>query len=52
VCTGLHELGNIAHAPGRSLTGDVDKERVAGDDEANLHLRQTYREPWVYPATE
>jgi predicted dehydrogenase len=49
ISTSLCELGNISQKLGRSLTWDADKERVAGDEEANRLLRRAYREPWVYP---
>ncbi|MBM3735604.1 MAG: Gfo/Idh/MocA family oxidoreductase [Acidobacteria bacterium] len=42
-------LANLSLQLGRSLTWDVAKGRVAGDDEANRLLRRPYRKPWVHP---
>jgi predicted dehydrogenase len=42
-------LANLSQKLGRSLTWDVEKGRVANDDEANKLLRRPYREPWVHP---
>jgi predicted dehydrogenase len=44
-------LANLSMKLGRSLTWDAEKQRVAGDDEANRLLRRPYRAPWVHPAT-
>jgi predicted dehydrogenase len=35
---------------GRDLKWDLEKGRIAGDDEANALLRRPYREPWAHPA--
>jgi predicted dehydrogenase len=42
-------LANRSLKLGRSLTWDAEKQRVAGDEEANKLLRRPYREPWVHP---
>lgn len=42
-------LANLSMKLGRSLTWDAEKQRIAGDDEANKLLRRPYREPWVHP---
>lgn len=42
-------LANLSMKLGRSLTWDAQKQRVAGDDEANRLLRRPYRKPWVHP---
>jgi predicted dehydrogenase len=42
-------LANLSLKLGRSLTWDADKQRVAGDDEANKLLRRPYRAPWRHP---
>ena len=34
---------------GRGVEWDGKKERIVGDEEANLLLRREYRRPWVYP---
>ncbi|HYK91866.1 MAG TPA: Gfo/Idh/MocA family oxidoreductase [Acidobacteriota bacterium] len=47
-CTLLH-LGNWSYRLGRTLNFDPEKEMVIGDDEANLKLKGTFREPYVVP---
>ncbi len=42
ICT----IGAIALRLGRKLRWDPDRERFAGDDEANRMLFRPYREPW------
>ncbi len=42
-------LANLSMQLGRSLTWDAEKQRIAGDDEANKLLSRPYREPWVHP---
>ncbi len=42
-------LANLALQTGRTLTWDAEKQRIAGDDEANHLLRRPYRAPWVHP---
>ncbi|MGH9718631.1 MAG: Gfo/Idh/MocA family protein [Bryobacteraceae bacterium] len=42
-------LANMAMKLGRTLTWDAEKQRIAGDDEANRLLRRPYRQPWVHP---
>ncbi len=42
-------LANLALQTGRTLTWDAEKQRIAGDDEANQLLRRPYRAPWVHP---
>lgn len=50
VSTALCLFGNIAQQVGRTLSWDADKERFAGDEEADRLLRREYRKPWAYPA--
>ena len=45
-------LANLSCDLGRSLTWDVEKGRVVGDDEANKRLARPYRAPWVHPDPE
>jgi predicted dehydrogenase len=45
-------LANLALQTGRTLTWDAEKQRIAGDDEANQLLRRPYRAPWVHPEPE
>jgi len=45
-------LANLALETGRTLTWDAEKQRIAGDDEANQLLRRPYRAPWVHPEPE
>ena len=40
-------LGNLSTRLGRSLTWDAERERIAGDDEANALLTKAYRRPWT-----
>jgi predicted dehydrogenase len=40
-------LGNLSTRLGRSLTWDAERERIAGDDEANALLTKAYRKPWT-----
>jgi predicted dehydrogenase len=50
-CTLVH-LANASYRLGRSLMFDPENERVIGDDEANILLRdgdRGYREPYVVP---
>jgi predicted dehydrogenase len=42
-------LANLAMQLNRTLTWDVERQRVVGDDEANRLLRRPYRQPWVHP---
>jgi predicted dehydrogenase len=42
-------LANLAQKLGRTLQWDAQKERIAGDEEANRLLRRPYRGPWVHP---
>jgi len=43
-------LANLALRLNRTLTWDAERQRVAGDEEANRLLRRSYRGPWVHPA--
>src|SRR5262249_41300324 len=43
----LPHLANPSYRLGRTLQFDPAPEQVIGDDEANLLLRGTYREPFV-----
>lgn len=45
-------LANHAMQLGRTLTWDVAKGLVKGDDEANKLLRRPYRGPWLHPEPE
>ena len=45
-------LANLALQTGRTLTWDAEKQRIAGDEEANELLRRPYRTPWVHPEPE
>jgi len=45
--TTLVHLANASYRLGRTLRFDPAKEEVIGDDEANLLLRGTYRDPYV-----
>jgi predicted dehydrogenase len=45
-------LANLALQTGRTLTWDAEKQRIAGDDEANQLLHRPYRAPWVHPEVE
>ncbi|HXI41462.1 MAG TPA: Gfo/Idh/MocA family oxidoreductase [Bryobacteraceae bacterium] len=45
-------LANLALQTGRTLTWDAEKQRIAGDDEANQLLRRPYRAPWAHPEPE
>jgi predicted dehydrogenase len=45
-------LANLALQTGRTLTWDAEKQRIAGDEEANQLLRRPYRAPWVHPEPE
>ena len=45
-------LANLAMKTGRTLTWDAEKQRIAGDEEANQLLRRPYRAPWVHPEPE
>ncbi|HVR73116.1 MAG TPA: Gfo/Idh/MocA family oxidoreductase [Planctomycetota bacterium] len=45
--TTICNIGAIAMRLGRKLRWDPEKERFAGDDEANRMLFRTYREPWT-----
>src|SRR5208282_1486888 len=49
ISTTLVHLANASYRLGRSLKFDPATEQVLGDDEANLLLRGTYREPYVVP---
>ena len=42
-------LANLAQQTGRTLTWDVQNQRIAGDDTANKLLHRPYRKPWVHP---
>jgi predicted dehydrogenase len=42
-------LANLALKLGRTLEWDAERQRVAGDDEANALLRRPYRAPWLHP---
>ena len=42
-------LANVAMDLGRTITYDLRSRKVAGDREANLRLRQAYRQPWKHP---
>ena len=42
-------LANISMQLGRTLAWDAQKEVIAGDEEANLLLRRSYRKPWIHP---
>jgi len=45
-------LANMSMKLGRTLAWDVEKQRIAGDDEANRLLARPYRQPWVHPEPE
>jgi predicted dehydrogenase len=45
-------LANLAMKTGRTLAWDAEKQRIAGDEEANRLLRRPYRQPWVHPDPE
>ena len=45
-------LANLSMKTGRTLTWDVDKQRIAGDEDANRLLRRPYRQPWVHPEAD
>ena len=45
-------LANLALQTGRTLSWDAEKQRIAGDEEANQLLRRPYRAPWVHPEVE
>jgi predicted dehydrogenase len=42
-------LANLAMKTGRTLAWDAEKQRIAGDEEANRLLQRPYRQPWVHP---
>lgn len=42
-------LANLSMQLGRTLTWDVAKQQVVGDEEANKLLRRPYRKPWAHP---
>jgi len=42
-------LANLAMKTGRTLTWDAEKQRIAGDEEANRLLQRPYRQPWIHP---
>ena len=42
-------LANLSMKLGRSLTWDLEKQQVVGDEDANKLLRRPYRAPWVHP---
>ena len=42
-------LANHALQLGRTLTWDAERQRIAGDEEANKLLRRSYRKPWIHP---
>jgi predicted dehydrogenase len=42
-------LANLAMKAGRTLVWDSQKQRIAGDEDANALLRRPYRKPWVHP---
>jgi predicted dehydrogenase len=42
-------LANLAMKAGRTLVWDAQKQRIAGDEDANALLRRPYRKPWVHP---
>jgi predicted dehydrogenase len=43
-------LGNLSCDVGRSFKWDAEKQRIAGDDDANKLLVRPYRAPWQHPA--
>ena len=45
-------LANNALRLCRTLTWDLEKQRVVGDEEANQLLRRPYRQPWSHPEPE
>ncbi len=45
-------LANLSMKTGRTLTWDADKQRIAGDEDANRLLRRPYRQPWVHPEAD
>lgn len=47
--TNMSLLAMVSARLGRSLEWDGEKERIAGDPEANKLLRRDYRVPWKYP---
>ena len=48
ISTALGHIGNISYRLGkRQLRFDGASERFTKDNEANLMLKRTYREPWV-----
>ncbi|WP_395093025.1 Gfo/Idh/MocA family protein [Armatimonas sp.] len=42
-------LANLAQQTGRTLTWDVQQQRIVGDVAANQLLHRPYRKPWVHP---
>jgi predicted dehydrogenase len=42
-------LANLAMKTGRTLTWDAEKQRIAGDEDANRLLQRPYRQPWIHP---
>ena len=42
-------LANLSMELGRSLKWDLERQRIANDDDANRRLRRPYRTPWVHP---
>ncbi|MGH9451465.1 MAG: gfo/Idh/MocA family oxidoreductase, partial [Terriglobia bacterium] len=52
ISAGLMQLANVSYRVGRTLHFDPATEKVIGDDEANLLLRdgdRGYRPPFVVP---
>lgn len=49
LATNMSLLGMISYKLGRSIEWDGEKERIVGDDTANLLLKREYRGPWKYP---
>ena len=45
-------LANLSMKTGKTLTWDVDKQRIADDEDSNKLLRRPYREPWVHPEVD
>lgn len=42
-------MANMSMKLGRDIRWDAAKQRIIGDEDANLLLRRPYRSPWVHP---
>lgn len=45
-------MANMSMDLGRTLAWDVEKQTIAGDQEAQSLMRRTYREPWIHPEVD